>query len=101
MRATQAEQDKEVAKLYLARSEGKVIQVKRIITRGVCQWDDLTKGDFTLSYGCRIKPQTAEDAAGRWIQTPDEDNWQSSHISVKLTKAFIAGTEWQKEQDNG
>ena len=78
-------QDKALAELYLARSEGKIIQT----VDAVCRWHDKVEGDI-LYYGNRIKPQTVEDAAS------DHFN---SNVDENFIEFFKAGAQWQKEQD--
>ena len=89
MSATQAEMDKEVAALYLARSEGKVIQYYN--SDGF--WSDNAGfGCEVIRYGYRVKPQTVEEAAADYVKIYS--------ASGSLTGAFILGAKWQKEQGN-
>jgi len=92
--ATQAEQDKEVAKLYLARSEGKVVQV-------ACGdgWFDKKPSD-AIRYGYRIKPQTVEEAAENYMDEIKISRGSIPLMDGDIYNAFIVGAKWQKEQDN-
>jgi len=88
---TQAEQDKEVAKLYLARSEGKVIQC--LTDSG--KWIDKMFSQ-PLMFGNRIKPQTVEDAATEVTSS----HFFSLKTGAKYHKqGFVLGAKWQKEQE--
>ncbi len=82
-------QDKALAELYLARSEGKTIQT----VDTVCKWHDKVEGAF-LYYGNRIKPQTVDGAAEEFMAN-HEDVINLSDLGL----AFEYGAQWQKEQD--
>ncbi len=86
------EQDKELAALYLARSEGKTIQA--IDVNSV--WHN--KIDIApILYGNRVKPITVEEAAtSNFHKTPV--SWDDS-IGLYV-KGAVFGAQWQKDQDN-
>lgn len=87
------EQDKELAKLYLARSEGKIIQIPAVSTKDGSCWIELNK-DYTIGAQCRIKPQTVEEAALDYIkdiETPE---------CYGIKDGFVKGAQWQKDQSN-
>ena len=88
---SQEEMDKEVAGLYLARSEGKVIQY-------ICdteKWHD-APSNAQLAYGYRVKPVTLHQSVQEFLDYKQE---HSEYIDGFHQGAKF-GVEWQKEQDN-
>jgi len=87
------EQDKALSELYLARSEGKIIQATDID----CKWHD--KLDYApILYGNRIKPQTVEEAAmeaSRKALGIGTTNW-----TTQFENGFETGAQWQREKDD-
>ena len=89
--STAAGKDKKLASLYLARSEGKIIQHRDIVGK----WFD-TPLLSQISYSFRIKPQTVEEAANKYFEDTDEcEGWRKTHVNC-----FTVGAKWQKDQDN-
>lgn len=84
------ETDKKLSDLYLARSEGKIIQAKDALGK----WHNLDPG-YAINEFHRIRPQTEEEAA---IESADK-NWgynnqdcRNAHIT-----GFIKAIKWRDE----
>jgi len=88
---TQQEQDKEVAALYLARSEGKIIE----ILNGLGHWCEKPPHS-RINYGSRVKPQTVEEAA----KLRADLYGLAGSNRQQCINDFKAGARCQKEQDN-
>ena len=93
------ETDKKLSDLYLARSEGKVIQIPAVSVKDGPCWIKLEE-DYTIGAQCRIKPQTVEEAAECWCKSQCPKGWDTLTLNERLTTAFIKGAQWQKDQDN-
>ena len=90
--STAAGKDKKLSSLYLARSEGKIIQHRDIVGK----WFD-TPLLSQISYSFRIKPQTVEEAAKEYVNG-------SKRAIQPIGSMFSAGAKWReenpKDQDN-
>lgn len=88
-------EDVAIAKMYIARSEGKIIQEPAVsIINGAC-WDDMV-GDEPIGIRHRIKPQTVGEAAEEYSPNRETAVWDE----LSARSGFIAGAQWQKDQDN-
>ncbi len=87
-----------MASLYLARSEGRIIQ--SLDSAG--QWWDKDP-EVTIHYGNRVKPQTVEEAAKIYSETPKQPKRTMQPIDLAAYD-FTKGAEWRdenpKEQDD-
>ncbi len=84
--------DKKISDLYLARSEGKIIQFQDISG----EWYNV-RVEQTLYDFHRIKPQTVDEAAEEFASTY---TMLTAKEDALARKGFKFGVKFQKEQGN-